>query len=116
MFNVNANGVDPVHWADRSSVAGITMPVDGEIIRMSVSLEAPRTAGSFFFAMTIEGIAQTGTGETVTIDSSNTMSNSLVLSTPIQFSAGEDVSAIVNATGFAPSTTEANVTFWYRDR
>jgi uncharacterized membrane protein (Fun14 family) len=115
MTNLQATGTERTSWGAFQATAGIAVLRDGELIGFSASLTGPRTSGTATFEITINNVAQTGAGQTFDIDGTNTTSNKLEFSTPISFSAGDIISVHAITSSFAPNSSDATVSFWYRD-
>jgi hypothetical protein len=104
-------------WGDYKNVGIEFVPAkNGEITCLSISMEKTRTAGSIKFGITINGVAQNGASQTVTIDASNPKFNFLVLSTPIVYNAGDRIfSFSVPSGGYSPSCGDGLFAIWLRD-
>ena len=104
-------------WGSSLTSTALTALKAGEIIGFSVTMESARTAGTVTFAFTINGVQQTGAGQTVVIDATNTTTNRLVLATPIAFAAGDRVTITgVSTAAFTPTGNDATIGAWMRDK
>jgi len=99
-----------------NSIAGITVFRNGRILGLSVTMTLARTAGTLDFNALINGVIQNGAGETVTIDATNTISNFLIMATPIDYSAGDIIELQTSTTGFSPTGSDATLAVWVEDR
>lgn len=86
---------------------GVTMYKPGTIKGFSIVLTSARTAGTLTVSLTINGVQQTGSGQTFLIDGTNTIKNYLVLGTPINVVAGDVVGIHTKAASFSPSGADA---------
>jgi hypothetical protein len=113
MINMTANGTEFGRWGDASSTAGITMPTPGEITRMSITLDNPRTAGTAKIRMVIDGVEQNGVDKEMLLDGTNPVSNFILFSTPILYDSNTIISMVSKNNGFSPTSADATIAFWY---
>lgn len=78
----------------------------GEIFALSIRTELATTAGTAELQVLINGVAQTGAGETIEINTTDTISAFAVLSSPISFSAGDHIQMQFVTSGFSIATTD----------
>lgn len=116
MVNMSSDGTEYGRWGDSVASSGVTMLRDGQLVGFSAALDDPRTSGSTSFRITIDGVEQNMTGFTFSIDGTNTISNFLEFETVIEFTAGQIISIVAKGSGFAPSSADAAISFWYRDK
>lgn len=79
----------------------------GLIWALGLNLGSPRTAGTCEFRVTVNGVAQTAAGQTVTIDAVNTQFVWAILSSPISVVAGNLIGYETNTIGFTPTNASA---------
>lgn len=104
-------GVIPVGQGSTSEISmgqsgidgGIRMFRDGQIVGLTAALNDSRTQGTLEVQVKINGVAQTGVGETLFIDAANPGSNSLDYTVlplnPIQYLSTDVLSAQVITSG-----------------
>lgn len=73
---------------------------------LSIRTELATTAGTAELQVLINGVAQTGAGETIEINTTDTISAFAVLSSPISFSAGDHIQMQFVTSGFSIATTD----------
>lgn len=97
-------------WGDGQARQGLTQIFAGNIVGMSITLRNPLTAGSGELRVTIDGVAQNGVGQTLTINSGQNASLDLT-SAPIAFVADDilDLEFVTDGS-WAPNNNHATVT------
>lgn len=117
LIDIDSNETNQMRFGDGNVTAGVRVINNGELLGFSGVLELARTAGTLTFRMVINGVQQSGAGQTFTIDGTNTLSNHIVFATPIQFNAGDIITMVAQSDAtFAPSNNDATIAFFYRDR
>ena len=109
---VSANMTQIASMGHNNSVAGITVPRNGEIQALSITMTTARSGGTCDFNVLINGVIQNGAGETVTIDAVNTISNLLILGAPIAYNIIELQTTTV---GFNPGNSDATLAAWTQE-
>lgn len=84
----------------------------GSVVAISIISNAARTAGTCQLRVRKNGVAQTGVGQTVTLDGTNTTSIRLTLTTPVTFAAGDTIGAETLTTSFTPTGADVTVLLW----
>jgi len=100
---VNVSSTVDAHaaWGSLGGLADIQTPYSGRLLSITISPAQRRTAGICEFFFTINGVANNDNGSLVTIDGSNPLGGSFVLTTPILFTADDHISILAVTTGFA---------------
>lgn len=114
--NVGGNSTMTATFGHNAADADMRIPYDGEIIALSAVINNSRTTGTCTVAARINGVAQTGPGETTVIDGTNPDHNDVVIATPIQFNAGDRLIIESVTSGFAPSGGDLTVALIWRRR
>lgn len=113
-----AGGVAPVgasglkQMSIGGSTAASTMAFPGRVVAISVALTAPRTAGTITVGTFLNGVAQTGAGQIITIDAVTTQNAFLSISPFVEFVAGNTVTGGLLPSGFAPATANATIVLY----
>lgn len=104
--NVPANQTDAS--LSSPSTRGYVMPEEGSIVALGVRSNAARTAGS----LTVEPTTNaTATGFTVSLDGTNTTSNTNLQDQGLDtFARGDIISCIIDSASWAPTTADIDVT------
>lgn len=84
----------------------------GSVVAISIISNAARLAGTCQLRVRKNGVAQTGAGQTVTLDGTNTTSVRLTLSPAITFAAGDTIGAETLTTAFTPTGADVTVFLW----
>lgn len=69
--DVDNNEMVSARWGHNRGIAGITMPLAGNIVRISATVDATLTAGQIDVRATINGTEQNGAGQTATVTATN---------------------------------------------
>lgn len=91
---VSGIGANQTNVSSYGASAAIAPPVveDGEVLGLSIALTAALTAGTCEAQVTINGVAQTGVGETLTLTFGGIdQSAFIIFDTPIQYVSGDQV-------------------------
>lgn len=109
--DVDANESVNATWGHNRAGAGPVMATAGNIVSFSVSDDQPMTAGSIDVRVSINGIAQNGAGQVITLVPGSNQTEFLVLGAPIAVAAGDviDVGAIADG-ALTPNNHDLTVT------
>ncbi len=113
--SVSANATKVASWGQQSAVAEIAMDRAGVLNAITISLDTPRTAGICQLQLLINGIAQTGAGQTVDIDAANPQTATLVLAIALPFLAGDTIGLQTVTVAFTPNGADATVSARYSE-
>jgi len=103
-------------WGHEESLAGVGMFRDGEILGFAVSLEGGISSGQQEFFITLNGVQQNGSGETVVMTTGETVESN-ELSSPIQFSVNDILGIVATGTSYTETgSKDCTLSMWYRDR
>jgi len=113
---VGANNTTPISMGTNAANNGVPMIRAGRIVGISISINTPCTSGTLDGQVLLNGVAQTGAGETVQIESvTNTTDNYQIIPTPITYAAGDVIYAQTVTVGFAPNGADATVCVFCED-
>lgn len=114
--NVPANATTILGASDVLCTAPVRVPYDVEIFAVAISSNAPRTAGTATARALVNGVAQTGAGQTTAIDATNTTHNGVTIASPIQVASGGRIGADILSASLSPNTLDITVTVWVRKK
>lgn len=97
------------------STSGWVPVKDGEIFGISCALDDPRTAGTCTAQSVLNGVAQNAGGETAVIDATETQFIGQLLSSPVAYSAGDQIQLQTVTVSFSPNGANATMTLFARD-
>ena len=116
-IDIDASETNQIRLGDGNVLSGIRMFKQGEVIGFSIVLETARTAGTLTVRMVLNGVQQSGASLDLVIDGTNTLSNHIVLGTPISYAAGDILTMVaVSDASWTPANDDASAVFFYRDR
>lgn len=108
--DVGKNATVSASYGHNASTADPVMAYAGSVVAISISLTDPRTDGTCTLQVKLNGVAQTGTGQTTQLNATNTQTNYQILTTPITYVAGDTIGLqTVTAGTFKPDKADATV-------
>lgn len=105
--NVGGNATTLALLGALSANSGIIALAAGQIIGVFITLASARTAGTCTAQVLINGVAQTGLGQTAQIDGTNTLRAYAVFPTPISFVRGDYLQIQTVTAAFTPTAADA---------
>ena len=112
---VGGNTTNVQSMGHNAAINGVPMIRAGRIIGISIAMTVAATGGVCQAQALINGVAQTGAGETVDIDLVNTTDNFQLIPTPIPYNAGDVIHMQTVTTGFTPTGSDSTVTLFMED-
>lgn len=113
--SVSANATKVATWGNSSAFAEVALDRSGDVNAVTISLDTPRTAGVCQLQLLINGVAQTGPGQTLDIDVANPQTATIIFATPIAFAAGDTVGLQTVTSSFSPNGADATVSMRYSE-
>lgn len=115
--NVGGNATSLALYSSAGVNGGIVAFKAGKIIGLSIVLNNARTAGTCTFQVLINGVAQTGSGQTLVIDSTNTTTNRRIytLTQIINYAAGDIIQLQTVTASFTPTGADATLVAFLED-
>ncbi len=121
--NVGAGSTSPILQGAPNVDAGIRVFRNGQIVGLTAVMTNARTQGTLEVQLLINGVAQTGVGETLFIDGTNPVTNAIDYTvgplSPIAYGGSDILSAQVitspNPGGFKPTSAGITVTMFVED-
>lgn len=115
--DIDTNEIVGTSWGSSNTATPLTALKDGEIIGFSGTLESALTAGQILLRFTINGVQQTGAGQTITFNTGSPTTNRLLLATPIAFVAGDRITLTATSNAaYTPANNDMTVAAWLRDK